>query len=47
MAKQADQLQIINKIIKLAEMNSEVDVLWLYGSRARNNDYFSVSNYVE
>jgi len=37
MEKQPDQLQVINKIIQLAEINSEVDVLWLYGSRARNN----------
>lgn len=44
MNKQLTQSQSIKKIIVLAEINPEVEILWLYGSRARgtankNSDY--------
>jgi len=34
---ESDQAQTIDKIITLANNNAEVEVVWLYGSRARNN----------
>jgi len=34
---ESDQTKAIGKIITLAENNAEVEVIWLYGSRARNN----------
>jgi len=34
---ESDQTKAIGKIITLAEKNAEVEVIWLYGSRARNN----------
>jgi predicted nucleotidyltransferase len=37
MNRQLFQSQNIQKIIELAKNNSEVDVLWLYGSQARGN----------
>ena len=36
MNKQSSQKQNLSKIIQLAKNNAEVEVLWLYGSRARN-----------
>ena len=33
---QASQKQSLINIIQLAKNNAEVEVLWLYGSRARN-----------
>ena len=44
MHKQSDQSQSIKQIIGLAKNNPEIEVLWLYGSRARgcannNSDY--------
>ena len=37
MNQQLTQSQVIKQIIKLAKNNSEIEVLWLYGSRARDN----------
>ena len=36
MNKQTSQKQNLANIIQLAKKNAEVEVLWLYGSRARN-----------
>ena len=36
MNKQSSQKQNLINIIQLAKNNAEVEVLWLYGSRARN-----------
>ncbi|MDF1584705.1 MAG: nucleotidyltransferase domain-containing protein [Methyloprofundus sp.] len=36
MNRQASQKQSLINIIQLAKNNAEVEVLWLYGSRARN-----------
>ena len=37
MNKQSIQNQNLENIIQLAKNNSEVEMIWLYGSRARNN----------
>lgn len=37
MNQQLTQSQAIKQIIKLAKNNFEIEVLWLYGSRARDN----------
>ncbi|MBL4744615.1 MAG: nucleotidyltransferase domain-containing protein [Cycloclasticus sp.] len=37
MNKQSNQKQSLINIIQLAKNNPEVEVLWLYGSRARDN----------
>jgi len=36
MEKLSNQQLIINKIIALAKSHLDIDVIWLYGSRARN-----------
>jgi len=36
MNKQLNQSQAIKKIITLAKNNADVEVVWLYGSRAKN-----------
>lgn len=37
MNTQPDQPQCIKQIVELAKNNAEVEALWLYGSRARDN----------
>ncbi len=36
MSKPCDQNQTIREIIALASKNNDIEILWLYGSRARN-----------
>ena len=37
MNRQIDQKQCLENIVQLAKQNSEVEVIWLYGSRARGS----------
>jgi len=38
MSEQFTQESNLKEIVKIAKKNSDVDVLWLYGSRARGNE---------